>query len=245
MQMQTPDHSLPRLAQALQALDADGRSEFDGLVREHLGALMRYVAFEMENLHDAGLLDAQSLSIDEVIDKTLVRALQDLPYRMQVTPVPSWLTGLASVVMSNEVEAARGPKRRGSGLAALRKRRQTVRPSNPDNATLRDRKEESAGPDEIVAYLIELLADLPAAWRTAVIFFYMDERPESEIAQVLGLKDSSEVKEIVSHANAFLRARLSEDGLPAIASPGSTLRWPKMRDGLTDQLKADLSRAAG
>lgn len=241
--MQTPDHSLPRLAQALQDLDASERSDFDRLVREHLGALMRYVEFETNNLRDAGLVNSHALSIDEVIDKTLVRALEDLPFRMQVTPVSSWLTGLASKTLASEVDRMRDPEHSNRGRVALRQSRRGERLLESSNDDHKNAVEQDADIDDLSSYLIDVLADLPTPWRRAVIFSYMDEWPESEIADVLGLESPSEVSQILEHANTFLRARLAEDALPDMALPASALRWPEMREGIADSLETDLTRA--
>lgn len=92
---------------ALERLNYEERASYDDVVCENLHALQRFVDGELRYLREAGSLASDYPSAADIIDETLVRALEDLPFRSEVTPVVSWLMGHASQVLRSEVGLAR------------------------------------------------------------------------------------------------------------------------------------------
>jgi DNA-directed RNA polymerase specialized sigma24 family protein len=168
------------------------------------------------------------VSAADIIDETLVRALEDLPFRSEVTPVVSWLMGHGSQVLRSEVGLARQRDHEGlTGTELLRIRRLHEAPYEDaidevervdlgldDLAVSTDTREPSAAvaAEEVRDYLLKILGDLPSMWRRAVIMVQMDEQPLDSVAAALGI-DVDSLHEMLDHADAYLRARLSEDDL--------------------------------
>ncbi len=250
-----------RLGSAARDLTVEDRSYFDDVVHEHLGALARFIDQELTHLRAAGLIALDYPSVEDVVDDTLVRALEDLPYRTEVMPVFSWLAAHAVRVLENEATLARRRDHEGlSGVALRRIRRlhdfedgteplassaraavSSTLPANEEANAIADPGEWTLAVEEVRGYLLETLADLPVRWRRAVILVHMDEQPPSAVASVLGA-DVEELQAMLEHAEAFLRARLAEDAvaLPEAVSPAQCLQWPELPVGYASDLEAHL-----
>lgn len=253
---------LPRLREAARLLNDDERTRFDDIVREHLGTLKRFVEQELDYLRSAALVSGDYPGVEDVVDEALVRALEDLPYRTEVVPVSSWLTAHATAVLEQVVARARGWDREGLTGVGLRRLRRlhdstggwhpsstsggtalagAVTVGDDTHVTVPD-PERCAAREEVCAYLLEVLADLPTRWRRAVMFRHLDGQPLGDVAAALGLSPDA-VETILDHAEAFLRARLEEDDVVLSDSASLTdyLEWPAMPDDVAADLEADLS----
>ena len=259
-QSSRPD-GLPRLADALRNHDDDQRGQFDDVVRAHLPELKRFVEHELTHLRSARQLSYNYPTADEIIDDTLVRALDDLPFRTEVTPISTWLVGLASDVLDHEVSLARHRDHEGLSGLAVKQVRRLHETSGHGTRDQRDAQwvevdmrelegpttalspEEGVASEELRAFLMEMLADLPAKWRRAVMLVHLDGESIDAAAVTLGMSAES-INNALAHATAYLRARLEEEQvtLPESCSPVDYLDWPSMGVGYTADLEKDLRR---
>lgn len=224
---------LRRFKQAIARPVASERALYRELVLDHLAALYRFVRRELAYLEARGELEPDEPPVDEVVDEVLVRALARWRERPARLSLREWLYGLAIRVATEEVERRRQALGGAVSLAArvpadplgLLEREWPREHWHPEEVLrIEDLVPSAAGGPEDMAVredvrreLARLFALLPDSWRRAVTLHRLEGLPLEQAAQLLGV-DVPAVGAWLEHADAFLRAKLAEQGL----APGET-----------------------
>jgi hypothetical protein len=89
----------------------------------------------------------------------------------------------------------------------------------------------------------QVLAELPEAWRQAVLLAQGEDLPHAEAARQFGISEE-ELRRRIEHADAYLRARLGELGVGP-GEAGNAIRRnapPAQRAPAADALEQALDR---
>lgn len=228
---------LRRLKAATAAATPAESARFDEQVRALLSPLQRFAQRELSYLRARGDLAETDPALDDVVDEVLTRALERLNQAPQVVLSEDELHGLALAVLEAEVARRRSEEGRWVSLEA----KATVVPARshddiddavfeywqPDELLrMEDVVPDAAiSPDEVAAQnemheiVGELLSQLPNQWRRTVLLARVDDVPVRNIARLLNTPEG-EVRSWLDHADAFLKARLEEDGLQPVSGTG-------------------------
>jgi hypothetical protein len=89
----------------------------------------------------------------------------------------------------------------------------------------------------------QVLAELPEGWRQAVLLTQGEDLPHAEVARQLGISEE-ELRRRIEHADAYLRARLSELGVGPREAGDAVRRDapPAPRAAADDALEQALAR---
>ncbi|MBK6007928.1 RNA polymerase sigma factor [Ramlibacter ginsenosidimutans] len=227
--MAQQERTLPRLRAELERAPAADIERFSDAVRPLLDPLARHVRREMAFLRARGELDGDFPAADDVVDETLVRAWHELRRHPQAAPDKGMLYRIAGRVLADAVRQRRRERGRFISLERRLPERQAL-DEDIDQAVydywqpeqvlkLEDAvpidaptPEEAVERDELRRVLRQVLAELPDDWRQAVLLTQAEDLPHAEVARQLGISEE-ELQRRIDHADAYLRARLSELGV--------------------------------
>jgi RNA polymerase sigma factor (sigma-70 family) len=227
--MAQQERTLPRLRAELERTPAADIERFSEAVRPLLEPLARHVRREMALLRARGDLEGDFPAADDVVDETLVRAWQELGRHPQPGLGKGTLYRIASRVLADAVRQRRRERGRFVSLERRLPERQALdedidqavydywQPEQvlkledavPIDATT---PEEAVERKELRRVLGQVLAELPEGWRQAVLLVQAEDLPHAEVARQLGISEE-ELQRRIEHADAYLRARLSELGV--------------------------------
>lgn len=225
-----------RLAEWLRTAPAgvrerEERALYWDLLVAHLDTLYAFVRRELTYLESSGELQPGALQAEDLVDAVVLRGLQRFRERPSKLAFPHWLLQLAIEVTAEELAVARA---REPGAVSLYRRVTSATPPDKEEEALYEfwvpdemlRIEDlvvapdSASPEEAQAR-IELqrelhrqLALLPQAWRQAVVLTGTEGLSSAQAAEVLGCKEE-DLRVMLEHSHAFLRAKLAESGFSA------------------------------
>lgn len=223
------ERTLPRLQAELEQMPAADVGRFSEAVRPLLDPLARHVRREMAFLRARGELEGDLPTADDVVDETLLRAWQELRRHPQAGPDKGTLYRIARRVLAEAVQQRRRERGRFVSLERRLPERQAL-DEDIDQAVydywqpeqvlkLEDAvpvdaptPEEAVEREELRRVLGQVLAELPADWRQAVLLTQADDQPRAEVARLLGISEE-ELQRRIEHADAYLRTRLSELGV--------------------------------
>lgn len=227
--MARQEPTLPRLRAELERTPAADIERFSEAVRPLLDPLARHVRREMAFLRARGELEGDFPTADDVVDETLVRAWHELRRSPQAGPGKGTLYRIASRVLADAVQQRRRERGRFVSLERRLPERQAL-DEDLDQAVydywqpeqvlkLEDAvpieaptPEEAVEREELRRVLGQVLAELPDGWRQAVLLTKAEDLPHAEVARQLGISQE-ELQRRIEHADAYLRARLSELGV--------------------------------
>lgn len=227
--MAQQERTLARLRAELERAPAADIERFSAAVRPLLEPLARHVRREMAFLRARGELEGDFPAAGDVVDETLARALQELRRRPQSDLGKGTLYRIAGRVLAEAVRQRRRERGRFVSLERRLPERQAL-DEDIDQAVydywqpeqvlkLEDAvpidgptPEEAVEREELRRVLGQVLAELPQGWREAVLLTQAEELPHDEVARQLGIS-REELQQRIEHADAYLRARLSELGV--------------------------------
>lgn len=180
---------------------------------ELLQPLSSYVVYELSRRVRMGQLSYDDIYRDEVIDSAVASALGRLQEQGEpLRDISSYLRSRAQDVISREVRRVGLERRQHISLE------QTVT-SGDDGEGGEDVRVADLIPDpnarepeqvvvdsETLAYLIDILSDVPDLWRTIFLQRTVQERSAREVAELEGL-DIDEVRRITLRTRQYLRDR--------------------------------------
>jgi RNA polymerase sigma factor (sigma-70 family) len=183
----------------------------------------------MAFLRARGDLEGDFPAAGDVVDETLVRAWQELRRRPQAGLGKGTLYRIASRVLADAVRQRRRERGRFLSLERRLPERQALdedidqavydywQPEQVlklEDAVLIDAPtpEQAVEREELRRVLGQVLAELPERWRQAVLLTQAEDLPHAEVARQLGISQE-ELQRRIEHADAYLRARLSELGV--------------------------------
>lgn len=258
--MAQQERTLPRLRAELERTPAADIEHFKEAVRPLLQPLARHVRREMAFLRARGDLEGDFPTAGDVVDETLVRAWQELRPRPQADLDKGTLYGIASRVLAEAVRQRRRERGRFVSLERRLPERQALDEDidqavydywQPDQVLkLEDAvpidapsPEEAAEREELRRVLGQVLAELPEGWRQAVLLTQAEDLPHAEVARQLGISQE-ELQRRIEHADAYLRARLSELGVGPGEAGDATRRNapPAMREPADESLEQAFDR---
>ena len=204
-----------------------GSASFNELVRPQLASLRHFVQRELAYLQARGDLAAGDPSLDDIVDEALARACERLAERpRRLEPLP-WLYQIALELLAEEVAHRQIEEGRCISLEG-RLPVQLHEPHQDDDEFLfaywqpdeilrledvvpatDDTPEEAAISRELRELVATLLAELPEPWRRAVTLCRLEAQPSAAAAQVLAISEE-ELEDRLAHADAFLKARLTD-----------------------------------
>jgi RNA polymerase sigma factor (sigma-70 family) len=176
-------------AELLAASTAGDREAFAAFYRRHLPAVIRFLL---------GTTRDRELSADLAAEVFAAAMLAAGRYRPEQSSALPWLCGIAR----NKVSESR---RRGR--AEDRARRRLGIPREPLDDEDLARVDEIAGEAPVV---FELVEELPAAQRSALLARVVDERGYREIAGDVGISEAA-ARQRVSRALIWLRTRTGQE----------------------------------
>lgn len=203
------------------------RALFGELVRPLLPEFKRFVQRELAYLQARGDLVPGDPELDEVVDESLARAYENLAQHPHKLEPLAWLyqnalTGLGEEVTRRQAEAGRWISLEGKLPLQLQEpqedndeilfeywqpdevlRLEDVLPAHDGTP------EEEVSAAEMRRLVTALFADLPTSWRRALELCRAEALPRATAAQVLGTSEQ-EVESWLLHADAFLKAKLTE-----------------------------------
>jgi len=180
---------------------------------ELLQPLSSYVVYELSRRVRMGQLSYDDIYRDEVIDSAVASALGRLQEQGEpLRDISSYLRSRAQDVISREVRRVGQERRQHISLE------QTVT-SGDDGEGGEEVRVADLIPDpnarepeqvvvdsETLAYLIDILSDVPDLWRTIFLQRTVQERSAREVAELEGL-DIDEVRRITLRTRQYLRDR--------------------------------------
>ncbi|MGX6570408.1 RNA polymerase subunit sigma-28 [Cupriavidus necator] len=202
------------------------RALFGELVRPLLPEFKRFVQRELAYLQARGELAPGDPELDEVIDESLVRAYKDLAQHPRKLEPLAWLYQIALSRLGEEVTRRQAEAGRWVSLEA-KLPVQLGEPQGDDEILfeywqpdevlrLEDvlpahdgTPEEEVSAVEMRRLATALFADMPTSWRRALELCRAEALPLATAAQVLGASEQ-EVESWLLHADAFLKARLTD-----------------------------------
>lgn len=207
-----------RASQQLHPLEREALvREQIGQLRERPGELLQplasFVGYELGRRVRMGQLSYDDVLRDEVIDSAVASALGRLHEQAEpIRDLSSYLRTRAQDVIAREVRRV-GQERRQhisleqtimSGDEAEGGEEVRVADVIPDpNAR---EPEQVVVDSETLAYLIDVLSDVPDVWRTVFLQRTIQERSAREVAELEGL-DIDEVRRITIRTREYLRDR--------------------------------------
>lgn len=252
--------TLPRLQAELERTPPADNVHFKEAVRPLLQPLARHVRREMAFLRARGDLEGDFPTADDVVDETLVRAWQELRRRPQADLDRGTLYRIADRVLAEAVQQRRRQRGRFVSLERRLPERQALDEDidqavydywQPDQVLkLEDAvpidaptPEQAVEREELRRVLGQVLAELPKGWRQAVLLTQADDVPRAEAARQLGISEE-ELQRRIEHADAYLRARLSELGVGPGEADNATRRQapPAPRAPADDSLEQAFDR---
>jgi RNA polymerase sigma factor (sigma-70 family) len=206
--------------------------EFFSLAGRHVKALHRFARHEIAQLEAVGDLFKGDLSAQDVVDAALLRA-----YREYVqSPAPAPVTKGWLLRLTHEQVEAEAKQLKAEGVESLRIEDDIPETPPAEQAATQgesilyfyepeeDWKVEDIVPDlrvptpdremearELRACLRRALAQLPHAWRRALVLHHMDDLDGTELAEAVGLPEH-ELPQVLEQARRELRRRLVEAG---------------------------------
>jgi RNA polymerase sigma factor (sigma-70 family) len=208
---------------------------FNESTRPLLAALRRYVRREMVFLRARGDLEGDFPTVDDMVDESLARAYRELQWRPQIPISKSWFYGIASAVLAEEVKQRRHKLGRLVSLEKPVSVKDTF--GEEIDAAIYDfwqpetllkledvmpdddvpSPEEEVNREELRRVVAQLISELPNGWRQAVLLTHADDMPSADVARQLGIGEH-ELARWLQHADAFLKARLTELGFDPSAT---------------------------
>lgn len=238
--MSQPERMLPRLRGELERAPAADIERFSDAVRPLLDSLARHVRREMAFLRARGELDGDFPAADDVVDETLVRAWHELRRHPQAGPGKATLYRLAGRVLAEAVQQRR--RERGRSVSLERRLPERLALDEDIDQAVYDywqpeqvlkledavpidapTPEEAVEGEELRRVLGQVLAELPERWRQAVLLTHVEDLPHAEVARQLGISEE-ELQRRIEHADAYLRARLSDLGVGPGGAENATRR---------------------
>jgi RNA polymerase sigma factor (sigma-70 family) len=205
---------------------------FYAVARQHVGAMSRFARHEIAQLEAVGDLLRGELAPQDIVDATLLRASREYagdPDPRQVTR--AWLLRLAREQVEAEVAALKAERD-----TAVRIEDDVPETPPAEQAATQgesilyfyepeeDWKVEDVVPDlkvptpeqevetrELRSCLRTALADLPPAWRRALMLHHLDALDGAELAEAVGLPEH-ELPQVLDQARRRLRRKLVESG---------------------------------
>jgi DNA-directed RNA polymerase specialized sigma24 family protein len=180
---------------------------------ELVNALAAYVGYELGRRTQMGQLDPEDLRREEVIDHAFAAALTRLSQGHIIRDLHSFLRSRAQDMIRGEVRRVQYERRQHVSLDApvasgeVDEAGEVVRVADtlPD---LNARDPEQIFIDaETLAYLINVLSDIPDLWRTVFLQRTMQERSARDVAEREGL-EIDEVRRITVNVRDILRERM-------------------------------------
>ncbi len=218
---------LRRLRAAVSNRPAEERMSFSQAIRPHLSMLRRLARFEIDHLRARGQLMSDYPSADDLMDEVLARAYRDSDLLKEPQNVARKLFRIVIDVAQEEAARDR-TRRRTLSLEGPPPREPTDIEIDetfydffqPDEATKVEdlATDRSSDPEELVIRnemrqrFASLLANLPAAWRRAIILTRVEDMPLATVARVLSTTED-EVRDWLDRADNFIRARLADEGI--------------------------------
>lgn len=218
---------LRRLRAALSNRPAEERMSFKQAIQPHLSMLRRLARFEIDHLRARGQLMSDYPSADDLMDEVLARAYRDPDLLKEPQNVARKLFRIVIDVAQEEAARDR-TRRRTLSLEGPPPREPTDIEIDetfydffqPDEATKVEdlAADRSSDPEEVVIRnemrqrFASLLANLPAAWRRAIILTRVEDMPLATVARVLSTTED-EVRDWLDRADNFIRARLADEGI--------------------------------
>jgi RNA polymerase sigma factor (sigma-70 family) len=219
---------LRRLRAEVSKRPAEERMTFRQAIRPHLSRLRRLARFEIDHLRARGQLMSDYPSADDLMDEVLARAYSDSDLlNKEPLDVARKLSKLVIDVAKEEAARDR-TRRRTLSLEGPPPREPTDIEIDetfydffqPDEATKVEdlAADRSSDPEEVVIRdemrqrFASLLANLPAAWRRAIILARVEDMPLAAVARVLNTTED-QVRDWLERADNFIRARLAEEGI--------------------------------
>jgi RNA polymerase sigma factor (sigma-70 family) len=220
---------LRRLRAAVSKRPAEERMSFRQAIRPHLSRLRRLARFEIDHLRARGQLMSDYPSADDLMDEVLARAYSDPDLLINKEPLDVARKLSRLVIDVAKEEAARDrTRRRTLSLEGPPPREPTDIEIDetfydffqPDEATKVEdlAADRSSDPEEVVIRdemrqrFASLLANLPAAWRRAIILARVEDMPLAAVARVLNTTEDK-VRDWLERADNFIRARLADEGI--------------------------------
>jgi DNA-directed RNA polymerase specialized sigma24 family protein/ribosome-associated translation inhibitor RaiA len=216
-----------RLRAAVSDRPAEERIRFMRAIRPHLPRLRRLARFEVDHLRARGQLMSDYPSADDLMDKVLTRACRDPDLLKEPQDVSRKLFRIVIDVAKEEATRDR-IRRRALSLESPPPREPTDIEIDetfydffqPDEATKVEdlAADRFSDPEQVVIRnemrrrFASLLANLPSAWRRAIILARIEDMPLATVARVLNTTED-EVRDWLGRADNFIRARLAEDGI--------------------------------
>jgi ribosomal subunit interface protein len=211
-----------------------GRELFSTLAERRLKGLYNFVRREIAYHLATGDLPPGEVTVEDVVDATLLRAYGEFVKDQARRDIGSWLIGLAIDKVDAEVKRSKAERARGVHI-------EDDIPETPpaeEVSTLgdeimdfyqpdEDQKLEDIIPDmkaptpeqilesrELQRYINRMLATLPRVWRRAFALHYVEGAPVAEIARMTN-RSESEVERDLEYTREYLRQRLREAGFEA------------------------------
>jgi RNA polymerase sigma factor (sigma-70 family) len=184
--------------------------------RDLAQALTSYVGYELGRRVRMGQIDYEDLLRDEVVDSAFAAALSRLEQGHPIRDLHTWLRSRAQDMIGREVRRIQQERRQHVSLE------QTVMASDaaeggedvrivdiiPDQSAREP--EQIAVNNETMAFMIDVLADVPDVWRTVFLQRTIQDRSAREVAELEGL-DIDEVRRITIRTREYLRERFDAE----------------------------------
>ena len=247
---------LRRLRAAVSNRPAEEQMSFRQAIQPHLSMLRRLARFEIDHLRARGQLMSDYPSADDLMDEVLARAYRDPDLLKEPQNVARKLFRIVIDVAQEEAARDR-TRRRTLSLEGPPPREPTDIEIDetfydffqPDEATKVEdlAADRSSDPEEVVIRnemrqrFASLLANLPAAWRRAIILTRVEDMPLATVARVLSTTED-EVRDWLDRADNFIRARLADEGIvPSDSDQLSYLAKAPLLEG--SEMEAAFDRA--
>ena len=247
---------LRRLRAAASNRPAEERMSFRQAIRPHLSMLRRLARFEIDHLRARGQLMSDYPSADDLMDEVLARAYRDPDLLKEPQNVAGKLFRIVIDVAKEEAARDR-TRRRTLSLEGPPPREPTDIEIDetfydffqPDEATKVEdlAADRSSDPEEVMIRnemqqrFASLLANLPAAWRRAIILTRVEDMPLETVARILSATED-EVHDWLDRADNFIRARLADEGIvPSDSDQLSYLAKAPLLEG--SEMEAGFDRA--
>ena len=135
-----------------------------------------------------------SAAAEDLAQETLLRGFRGIKTLADLDRFGAWLMGIAARTCLDWLKSA---KRTEVGYAALGEAAENGIESRPDNAARREQTED----------LMREVANLPEAYREAVMLYYHNDCTYQELADLLGVSAAT-VNARLTKARAMLRERM-------------------------------------
>jgi RNA polymerase sigma factor (sigma-70 family) len=200
-------------------------ADYFEILQRHLPMLFAFVGRELRFLHNVGALQGTEISTRDVVDEVCATALRRWDGKPDYLDVESWLKKLAVQVLRTYVPPR--PERQAESIeqivpkedmATLDFDSEIYEFYEPDEELkLEDLIPDinARSPEEVVTqsefetWLYGLLRSLPAEDRDSFAFHYIEGRPASEVARMMGLT-AQEVKQRAERTRQYLLSRIDE-----------------------------------